>query len=245
VKRAESNTINLPGLTGKRERTTVSMPGEGTWSVRVRNTLGPAGTPQEITGVVEITRAKYAPMLDLGSFNKAARDEVYHNLRSLVMSPIGRNFRPGFAVTRFDLASALVIGAHVPQYLPGQPSYTDVRDASTRIVVESTQAAPGGALIPFAVPGGRFRPDEPANRLDAAVALVRAAGLQSEAKAKAGAPLPVTDAAAIPGSLRGYVVVALERGLLRKIGTEFRPQRALTRSELAHAIIIVQRIEME
>src|ERR1044072_7541030 len=48
VKRAESNVVNLPGLSGRRERTVVKMPAAGTWRVRVTNTLGPAGTPQQI-----------------------------------------------------------------------------------------------------------------------------------------------------------------------------------------------------
>jgi serine protease AprX len=245
VKRAASNTINLPGLTGKRERAIVSMPAAGTWHIRVTNSLGPAGTPQQFSGVLEVTRAQYAAMRDLTGLNAAARAEVYANLRSLVMSPVGRYFRPSFVVTRADLAAALVIGAHVPQYLPARPSYLDVRDASTMIFVESAQAAPGGGLLINAVRGGRFRPDDPVSRLEAAVALVRAAGLQAEANAKAGTPLGVTDVATIPAGLRGYVAVALERGLLTKIGTEFRPQSALTRGDLAHAIVVVQRIEAE
>jgi serine protease AprX len=245
VKRAESNTVNLPGLTGKRERTTVSMPVAGTWRACVTNTLGAAATSQQFSGVIEFTRAQYAQMLDLSSLSADARADVYQSLRTLVLSPTGRRFRPGFPVTRLDLAAALVAGGHVPQYLPRLPGYLDVRDATTMIFVESAQAAPGGALFPGVVRGGRFRPDDAVNRLDAAIALVRAAGLQSEARAKAGAPLAVTDAALIPASQRGYVAVALERGLLTKIGTEFRPQSVLTRGDLAHAIVGVQRIETE
>jgi serine protease AprX len=245
VKRAESNTINLTGLTGRRERTVVSVPVAGKWRVGVTNTLGAAGTPQQFSGVLEVTRAQYAPLLDLSSLSAASRDEVYRNFRSLVMSPIGGNFRPRFAVTRSDLAAALVTGAHVPQYLPGQSSYLDMRDALTMIFVESAQKAPGGALFPDAVRSGRFRPDVPVSRLEAAIALVRAAGLQSEAQTKTGSPLAITDALAIPVSLRGYVVVAMERRLLTKIGTEFRPQSAMTRGELAHAMVVVQKIETE
>jgi serine protease AprX len=245
VKRAESNTINLPGLTGRRERTSLSMPAAGTWRVRVTNTLGAAGTPQQFSGVLEVTRAQYSSILDLNGLSATARAEVYSNIRSLVMSPTSRYFRPGFSVTRSDLAAALVTGAHVPQYLPGQPSYTDLSDATRMIFVESAQAAPGGALFTGAVRGGRFRPDDAVTRLEAAVAMVRAAGLQAEAKAKAGAPLGVTDAASIPASLRGFVVVALERGLLTKIGTQFQPQSALKRSDLAHSMVVIQKIETE
>jgi serine protease AprX len=245
VKRAESNTVNLPGLTGKRERTVVSMPAAGTWHARVTNTLGVAGTPQQFSGILEITRAQYTPMLDLSTLSATARADVLSNMRSLVMSPFGRRFRPRFNVTRTDLAAALVVGAHVPQYLPAQPSYTDVRDLTRMIFVESAQAAPGGALFTGVVRGGRFRPDDAVTRLEAAVAMVRAAGLQKEAQTKAGAALPVTDAALIPAGLRGYVLVALERGMLAKIGTEFQPQGTLTRADLAHAMVVIQGIETQ
>jgi hypothetical protein len=80
-----------------------------------------------------------------------------------------------------------------------------------------------------------------ADRLTAAVALVRASGLRAEAEQRTGALLYVTDAYAIPSSLRGYVAVALERGLLTAEGGSFRPQGALTRLELAHAMSVIAR----
>jgi hypothetical protein len=120
-----------------------------------------------------------------------------------------------------------------------------VPDRTTTLFVESAQAAPGGPLFTDAAPGGRFRPDDVAERLAAAVALVRAAGLAAEAEARAGALLPVADAQAIPYALRGYAAVALERGLLTADGGSFRPQAALTRLELAHALSVVARANAE
>ncbi|MCA1567765.1 MAG: S8 family serine peptidase [Acidobacteria bacterium] len=241
VRRASANQLNLPGLTGKRERVAVNSPAPGQWRVGVTNTLGLAGTPQAFSGVLEVTRAQYAPLPDVDALSAAAREEVYQNLRSYVMWPYGGSFRPGFGVTRVDLATTLVLGARVPQYTPGQPTYADVLDRSTMLFVESVQAAPCGALFPDATPGALFRPDDMVDRLTAAVALVRAQGLRGEAEAKAGTLLTVADAGAIPSGLRGYVAVALERGLLTAEGGVFRPQSTLTRLELAHAMSLIAR----
>jgi serine protease AprX len=241
VRRASANELNLPGLTGKRERATVNSPAPGRWRIGVTNNLGLTGTPQEFSGVLEVTRAQYAPLPDVDALSAAAREKVYQNLRSHVMRPFGGSFRPEFGVTRIDLATTLVLGARVPQYTPGQPTYADVQDRSGMLFVESVQAAPGGALFADVTPGARFRPDDMADRLTAAIALVRAQGLRGEAEAKAGTLLTVADAGAIPSELRGYVAVALERGLLTADGGSFRPQSTLTRLELAHAMSMIAR----
>ena len=139
------------------------------------------------------------------------------------------------------LAMALVLGGRVPQYLPGQPTYSDVRDASTMIFVESAQAAPDGPLFINTTAGGRFHPYDSADRLTAAVALVRAAGLRAQAESQSNAPLAVLDALNIPTALRGYVSVALSKGILSS-GSYFYPQKALTRGELAHAMAVLQNL---
>jgi serine protease AprX len=236
ARRASSNELNAPGLTGRRERVAVNSPAPGRWRVGVTNALGLAGTPQQFSGVLEVARAVYAPLSDVGGLSPAARDDVYQSLRSFVMLPLGDSFRPGFGVTRGELAAALVRGARVPQYAPARSAYADVFDRETTLFVESAQAAPGGPLFADAAPGARFGPDDAAERLTAAVALVRAAGLGAEAEARAGASLPVADAGAVPPALRGYVAVTLERGLLAADGGAFRPRDALTRLELARAL---------
>ena len=74
--------------------------------------------------------------------------------------------------------------------------------------------------------------------------LVRAAGLQQEADSKAGAWLPYTDAGDIPSSLRGYVQVAVARGLM-SAGAQFNPNGAFTRADLARAVATVVRMNTE
>ncbi len=237
--RGQANAINLTGLNGKHETLSFTAPTAGTWRVSVGNTLGAFGTPQKFYGVLEVGRARYARLNDIDSFSPALKGDVYQSLRSFSMWPIGSRFRGDFGVSRLDLATALVSGGRVPQYLPGQSNYVDVRDPFTRLFVESVQASPTGSLFIDAQKGGQFRPNDSVTRLAATVALVRAAGLRSDAEAKAGTPLPFLDAAGIPNELKGYVAVAISAGLLQA-DTNFRPQASLSRAELAHAITVIE-----
>ncbi len=237
TQRASSNQLNLPGLTGKRERITLNAPTAGAWQAKVNNTLGLALTAQSFHGALEVTRVEYAPLDDLASLSANERGAVAQTLRSFVMTPLGNSFRPGFGVTRAALAAAVVQGARVPQYLAAQPQFADVRDLSTRNFVESAQA--NGALFPE-VQGNSFRPNALVDRLTAAIVLVRAAGWGAEAEAQLISSLPITDAASIPAQWRGYVAVALSRGLLATSNSAFRPQATLTRLELAQALVTLQ-----
>ena len=128
----------------------------------------------------------------------------------------------------------MVFGGRVPQYLPAQSSYSDVRDRSTMLFVESAQDAPEGALFP-SVTGASFQPDAYADRLTAAIALVRAAGLRQQAESGAYT-LSSTDALSIPSAWRGYVAVAIQNGLIKTNGTAFNPQGAFTRLDLSRGM---------
>ena len=236
----QANTINLVGLTGRQEKLSFLNPAGGNWRVSVRNTLGIVGTSQPYTGVLQVGRANYATMMDVSSLNPAVREAIFQNIRTLAMRPIGSNFKPELTATRADVAMALVAGAQVPQYVAAQPLYSDVTDLTTRLFVESAQSISGGAVFPDSVPGSQFKPNQGVTRIAAAVALVRAAGLRSQAEAKAGMPLAYLDAATIPTELRGYVSLAITEGLLHS-DSLFRPQSALTRGELAQAIAIIER----
>jgi serine protease AprX len=243
--RAESNSLNVPGLTGKHENVAVDQPVAGQWSARVSNTFGLSLTAQPFSGVLEMTHVEYPALADLSGLNATAQAEVYQNLRSFVMWASGQHFRPQFSVSRLDLAAALVLGARVPQYLPAQSHYSDVGDQATMLMVESVQAAPMGAAFPDTATGSRFRPDDPVDRLTAAIALVRAAGLRAAAEKQAGALLPCTDTSSVPTQYRGYVAVALSNGLLIADGLSFRPASALTRAELSHAMVTVTSLALQ
>jgi len=161
------------------------------------------------------------------------------------MYPQGAKFRPNFAVTRAGLAEALVLGGRVPQYLPASRTYSDVRDPQTMLFIESVQHAPQGALFTNVQPGGSFSPYAQVDRLTAAIALVRTAGLRSQAESSSVTLSNILDIGVVPPALRGYVQVAVSRGLLTTDGMNFRPQAKLTRAELAHAMTTLARMATE
>ena len=242
-----ANEAVFPGLTGRRQSSVINSPSAGVWTARVANVVGPAGAPMSISsndvtsdsgqsyyGFVSVTRARYPALADIGGLDSSSVAGIQQSFRSLVMAPVGQNFRPGFAVTRSDLAKAMVLGGRVPQYLPAQSRYSDVRDRSTMLFVESVQAGSNGGLFP-SVTGSLFQPNAPVDRLTAVVALVRAAGLRQQAESGTHT-LSYTDAASIPVSLRGYVAVAIQNGLIRANGTAFNPGGAFTRVDLARAM---------
>ncbi len=240
AQQGSSNAVNLSGLNGKRERISLVMPQSGAWRFSARNTLGVVGTSQAYFGGLETGRARYSRMCDIDHLSPALRGEILQSIRSFTMWPIGSRFRPEWNVSRAELAAALVIGARVPQYLPGQATYRDLRDETTRLFVESVQAAPMGALFTDVSAGGYFRPNEGVTRLAATIALVRAAGLRADAESRTGTPLAFLDARHIPSELRGYVSVAVSRGLVQA-DTLFRPGAPFTRAELAHAMASINR----
>ena len=113
--------------------------------------------------------------------------------------------------------------------------FSDVDDLQMRNAIESSQTNPGGRLFYDVGTSGSFLPNSPVNRLVAAVALVRAAGLEGSVST-ASLPPGVTDAASIPVELRGYAAVAIQHGLLKLFRNRFRPSDSLARVDLAIAL---------
>jgi serine protease AprX len=227
----ESNLLNAPGLTARSEQVVLHDPAAATFRVNISHTGG-VGTTQNTTGVLETTQVQYPQLADLsGSALSQARSAMLMS----VMLPLGTKFRPSSAVSRADLAEALLRAGTVPQYMAGSALFTDVGDNYRRNFIESNHQNPGGALFYDASAGGRFYPDNSASRLVAAVAFVRAAKLESEAASAVLSPT-VTDLATIPAGLRGYVAVALSHGFMTLDGTAFSPNKSLTRIELAAAL---------
>ena len=234
----ESNFVNTPGLTGKRERALLHSPAAGAYRLKVGHAVGLTATPQDFKGVFETARTEYAHVSDLSGLDAATASAVRSAVRSLVLWPEAGRFRPSASVTRQELAAAMVTAGRVPQYLPVSPSFLDVTDTATMNFVESAQS-----LFHDAQRGGRFHPDEISTRLVAAVVLVRAAGLTQRAET-GEVLLTYTDAASIPSELRGYVDVAVREGLLTA-DSAFRPEAPLTRADLARAVAALVRMNVE
>ena len=233
--RAESNYLNLPGLTGKRERVLLDTPAAGRWRVRVRHTGGVGVEAQRFSGTFETARAEYAPIDDLAGLDAATVAAVKRALRTYSMWPEAGLFRPHRSLTRLDLAAAMVAAGRAPQYVPATPNFTDVRDTTTMNYAESA-----AHLFPDAARGTAFRPDSLATRLAVAVVLVRAAGLRQEAESQSFAPTGFADEAAIPTQWRGYAATAVRRGLMAPT-TTFAPGGEFTRAELARALAALAR----
>ncbi len=230
----ESNYLNLPGLTGRREKVVFRNPLAGSLRAAARHS-GFVGTSQQVFGAVEVTQVEYPTMMDLDSL---APDLVAHAEKSLlssVMLPEGRKFRPGTVVSRSDFAEAIVRAGFVPQYLSASAMYMDVRDMYFRNAVESVQNNPTGAIFVDATAGGRFYPHSSTTKLAAAIAYVKAARLDS-LTSSTSMPLTIADASVIPIQWRGYVAVALQRGFVKLDGNAFNPSRSVTRIELAQSL---------
>src|SRR5688572_13410023 len=230
----ESNYLNLPGFTGRREKVVLRYPASQTLRASMSHS-GYVGTSQQVFGAVEVTQVEYPVMLDHSTLSPDQVAQVEKSLIANLMLPEGLKFRPYTTVSRLELAEALIRAGLVPQYMASAAMFTDVRDAYSRNAVESTQAFPSGSLFYDATPGRNFYPYNGATKLVAAIAFAKAAGLSSQAAA-ASLPLTVSDASSIPLAWRGYVAVALQRGFVSLDGNAFNPSRNLTRVELATSL---------
>ena len=230
----ESNYLNLPGFTARREKVVLRNPVSQTLRAAIFHS-GNAGTSQQVFGAVETTQVEYPVMLDQSTLSPEQAVQVEQSLLENLMLPEGRKFRPDAAVTRIELAEALIRAGLVPQYMASVAMFTDVRDTYSRNVVESTQAFPSGPLFYDAIRGKNFYPYNGATKLAAAIAFVKAAGLDSQA-ASASLPLTVSDGLSIPAAWRGYVAVALQRRFIQLDGSAFNPWRSLTRVEVATSL---------
>lgn len=91
-------------------------------------------------------------------------------------------------------------------------------------------------------PDGTFRPEAPVTTAETVVMAVKLLGLDEQAKAQADAQLDFTDAAAIPDWARGYVAVAVEKGLVAGTG-QFQPMKKATRMDVT--VLLVKTLTAE
>jgi len=179
---------------------------------------------------------------DVAGLPDADRDDVTRAVSRNVM--IGRNdgFDAYTDLTRGELARALALAAGRPQRIPPSPSFSDV-PASDPLYpyVETVAGARARQVIVDPQNAKNFGPGHDVDRIDFTVALVRGAGLEAEAKARAGESLGLVDAKLIPSNLNGYVAVALERGLIDAIATSdgfvFNPKDEVHRIEAARSLL--------
>jgi serine protease AprX len=229
----ESNYLNAPGLTGRFESVTLREPAAQTMRAGIQHTGG-LGSPQNVVGTLQTTQVNYPQLVDTAGLSPAAATELRQAMLTNVIPAEGRVYLATAPMSRADLAAAFVRAGLVPQYLAGDPMFTDVRDLTTRNAVESVQGNPAGKLFYDANPRGQFYPNNSATKLLAAIAWVKAAGLEGETSTTfllSSTP----DAMSIPYSYRNYVAVALKHGFISLENGMINPYRSVTRLDAAIA----------
>jgi len=223
------------GPTSQKVGMTLNDPAVGTWTIKITNTSDAVtGTAQRFTGAVEVIRMN-SSVAGLDQSSPVERQAALRALRCGLMTVTDNDFAPTATATRLQAARALMLGAglRVPQFLPYTPTYTDV-SGDDAIFVESVAHSPNGDL--FNTSGAQFNPNSQADRLTVAIALVKALGLDSAAQSSGAINPSLTDWQQIPVAARGYVSVAVSRGLMsaNTLG-QFRAADGITRIDLAKA----------
>lgn len=219
-----SDELNLAALFGARECLLLEFPPAGTYTATVSAGFGflqPTDQPYKIT----ITHYTYDPaeVADISTLSATAQTGALRLVYDRVMTAEGGAFRPADTLTRMELARALMLAARVPQYIPNQPSFIDIpANTPNALIAESLKRE--GVM---GVGGTTFGPATEINRLEQAVALVRALRLDAQARALANSTVtaggqPLVDNAQIPASQRGYVQIAIDRGLMQAFPAEIR-----------------------
>ena len=203
----------------------------GTWTVKPVG-YNNASLPGTIEGTVSLINGHgYVGLNDIAGH--AARGGIEFAVGShLVDGYADGMFRPDQLLKRGELAQYLAMGANVRQSLPfdGQPSFGDLATTDPAYAAAEAAIAHGASLRDLSqqqlgVMGtlnGAFRADDNVTRVSLAYSLVQALALQSQAQAFTGTlsvahdgkRIPIDDAASIAPSLRGYVQLALDLGLI-------------------------------
>ena len=259
---ARSASINAGGIFGTSEGFSLYHPGAPA-TLRIFPKIGLA-SDLEITGQYQTIEPFFPRLDDLNTLAPQDRGVALKALASLAMSP-----RPGTSdggrfpwreprdadvplppecfcgsslLTRGEAARLIALAAHVPQTLPGAPSFIDVPPtdpAYAYIESVATSAARRGVMLPPRQPL-MFGSKAGVERIELAVAAIEALGLHDEAAAWSG-QLQLADLAQVPAGTEGHAALALALGILRTTptpaGEALLPRQAITRLDAARAVV--------
>lgn len=238
-----STAIEYPVISTNKREIVVQNPEAGVWTLEVRGARGltavpgvsspvQAAAPGPVSGTV--TQVKYIlpTIADIQGHPQQASIEAAIKNRVIDTYADG-SFRPNQTVTREDLARSLVLNTSLRQSLGASAKFTDVSGDLARIAEAVT--AKGSTLRDYdftptgmmGFSGTSFNPTGAVNRLDLAVALVKALGHDAEARGFANSTVTfngqaLSDNAQIPSALRGYVQIAINDGLFEAFPAEVR-----------------------
>ncbi|MDQ3270254.1 MAG: S8 family serine peptidase [Pseudomonadota bacterium] len=237
------SSISLPVLG---QNIAASAPGvAGTWTLTVRgvgsvsgNNLDPAqvtngyGVPGTVNvNVKQLRTDGFSGLHDIEGHAGQGFIEFAVSNR-LVDSFADGTYRPDQSITRGEMATYLLMGAGIRQFLPlgGASSFNDIGIANPLWPFAEAAAAKGAAQRDLSHRqhgamgklDGAFRPADSVTRVSLAYSLVQSLGLEAEALGfdgtlsvlHNGKRIAIEDAASVPASLRGYVQLALDLGLI-------------------------------
>jgi len=271
-----SSGLAIPILDAPSREVIVKNPVPGQWLLEVRGVRGltalpevslptsGAATPGPVDGTITQQQYVLTPVADIQG--DASQAEIEFVLTNRIMDTFNDGlFHPQSFVTRGDFAQSLVFNTALRQSLAASPLFTDVSGAQAAIAEAVTASGstlrdynfgPAGML---SASGSTFNPNGLVSRLDVAIALVRALGLDALAQTRSGSDVTVnysgqvvvlSDTASIPPALSGYLQIALDKQLLQAyftleqgsndfqpvIKAQFKPNDNVTRSLLAFAL---------
>lgn len=238
-----STAIEYPVISSDKRQVVVQNPEPGTWTIEVRGARGLVAAPQASSPVQvappgpvdgNVTQTKFIlPVIgDIQGHPQQATIEAALKSR-LVDTYADGTFRPDETVTREDLARSLAQNTSLRQVLGSTAKFTDV-SGDLRFFAEYATAkgstnrdfnfVPAGMM---SFTGTSFNPSGSVSRLDLAVAFIKAIGRDAEAKALANTAVTsggtaLTDNSQIPAALRGYVQLAIDKGLFEAFPAEVR-----------------------
>ena len=274
-----STAIEYPVIGSNKRQIVVPNPEPGTWTLEVRGARGltavqgvsspiQVAAPGPVDGRVVQVKYILPSIPDIAGHPLQAQIETAIKSR-LIDTYADGTFRPDLTVTREDLARSLVLNTSLRQSLGSTAKFTDVSGDLLRIAEAVT--AKGSTLRDFdfvptgmiGAAGSTFNPSGNSSRLDLAVALVKALGHDAAARSLANSTVmfngsPLSDNAQIPGALRGYVQLAIDKGIfeafpaeVRQIGPgqfevipgpRFEPNTTVTRATLAAKLLTYRQL---
>lgn len=221
---ASSNATQLAALFGARESVKLEFPQAGTLTARI-SPGAPSGQGSIVDQPYRLTVTHYvydpAQLTDIAALDDAAKVKALRLVYDRILSGEAGQLRPDSVLTRMELGRAMMLGARVMQYLPNQASFTDLAPGTPESLMAESLKREGV----MGVDGPLFGPNASVSRLELAVAAVRALRLDAQARALANSTVtsggqPLVDNAQIPAALRGYVQLALDRGVLQAFPAE-------------------------
>ncbi len=224
---ASSNAVNLAALFGAREAVKMEFPQAGNYTARISAGLAGLGvitTQPYRLKVTHYTFDQIDEVRDVFQLDAATKTKAHRLVYDQIMQTRMGLFRPQDSLTRAELARALMLGARVPQFLPNESSFIDLTAGTPEALFAESLKREGVMGVDT---GSVFGPLTEVDRLEQAVALVRALRLDAQARALAGTTIrvnnqPIIENNQIPPALRGYVQIAIDRGLMEAFPATIR-----------------------